>query len=303
MQKNQPPFSLGHGVFRVSDALDQGIPPERLRAVGLRHPHRGLRSTNAEPQDVVGRCVEYAPLLLPGQAFSHQTAALLWGLPGPPGWVASRADLHVVATGEHRAPRRPDVVGHTAPGLPLATVEGLPVVLPTRAWIQCAERWALDDVVAMADALQDRWSPHGLAQFLPRELLESAVESAAGRRGCRTLADALALSRPKVWSPQETRLRLLVLRAGCREPDELNEKQFAADGTYLGRPDMAYPREKVAIEYEGDGHRVDRATFENDIERRERFAADNWRTLRVTKSQLTEAQELAARLRRFVPAA
>ena len=53
-----------------------------------------------------------------------------------------------------------------------------------------------------------------------------------------------------------------------------------------GRPDLAYRDRKIGIEYEGDYHRVSASTFRSDIARRERFADEGWRTLRVTGDDL-----------------
>lgn len=56
-------------------------------------------------------------------------------------------------------------------------------------------------------------------------------------------------------------------------------------------PDISIPDTRVAFEYEGDGHRVDRAQWYADIERRELVEAEGWRVVRVTARDLFHDRE------------
>lgn len=67
----------------------------------------------------------------------------------------------------------------------------------------------------------------------------------------------------------------------------MNARRHDDAGRYLGRPDSSWPRERLALEYEGAVHRTDAVTFAADIERREAFADARWDVLRVTKEHLT----------------
>ncbi|MBF4576965.1 hypothetical protein [Frondihabitans sp. VKM Ac-2883] len=91
----------------------------------------------------------------------------------------------------------------------------------------------------------------------------------------------------------------------CRDAEERapGRTLYAADGSYLGRPDLAYRDRKIGIEYEGDYHRVSASTFRSDIARRERFADEGWRTLRITGDDLASPAELESRCRRLLPPA
>jgi len=95
------------------------------------------------------------------------------------------------------------------------------------------------------------------------------------------------------------RLRLLVVRAGSREP-ELNVERRTAEGLYLGKPDLSWSVEKAAVDFEGDGHRTDRTQRQRDIDRRERFVDHGWSYHRVTDRHLRHplSGQLLARLRR-----
>jgi hypothetical protein len=175
-------------------------------------------------------------------------------------------------------------------------LNGVPVVPPLVAWAQCAELLQLDDVVALGDALAGRWSR--LAEARERSLaeLQAVIDGWDGRRGARRLREALELIRANVWSPKETELRLALVRAGLPEPPALNVEFKADDGTWLGIVDMAYPERRLAIEYEGDGHRLDKGQWRSDIARRERFADAGWRTIRVTDDDLVSPRILVARI-------
>ena len=53
-------------------------------------------------------------------------------------------------------------------------------------------------------------------------------------------------------------------------------------GGWLARPDLSYPDWKIAIEYDGDQHRVDPRQWRRDIARRENLEADGWIVLVIT---------------------
>lgn len=303
MRRQPLPSSLPSRRFLVSRALVSGAGRKRLRARDLRSPHHGVRAVGGEGPALIDRCRDYAPLLAEGHLFSHLTAAELWGLPLP---LAPRGQihaLHVTATAAVREPRRPGVVGHTGSGIRSVRHLGVNVVGPVRAWIQCAELLEVDDLVIMGDALLSKWSPFAAARFHRIEDLRRLLDRCSGRRGIRRLREAIELMRPKSWSPKESELRLLIVRSGLREPDALNEKVYAADGSAIGRPDMQYKDARVYVEYEGDHHRTNKETFRLDIVKRERLADEGWRGIRVTELDLSEPASLLRRLSRYIPPA
>jgi very-short-patch-repair endonuclease len=96
----------------------------------------------------------------------------------------------------------------------------------------------------------------------------------------------------------ETRLRLLLIDAGLPEP-VIGNTIFDWTGAFVGTPDLAYVAERIAIEYEGDGHRSDPAVFAEDIERRERMQEAGWYVIRVIKDHVFRKQAwLVDRVRR-----
>jgi very-short-patch-repair endonuclease len=193
-------------------------------------------------------------------------------------------------------------VGHDlADGAAVQRVDSAPVVDPVSAWCQSATLLSLDALVAVGDALAGSWSPHPAARRRPTAELARAVEARAGTRGAGRLRDALGLVRPRVESPKETELRLLLLRAGLPEP-EVNMKRRDGLGRYLGKPDLSWAEHLVSAEYEGDGHRSDPQRWRNDIDRAERFTDAGWRVVRVTQRDLhgAGAERLILRLSRLL---
>jgi len=108
----------------------------------------------------------------------------------------------------------------------------------------------------------------------------------------------MSLIREDSWSPRESLLRFHLVTAGLPEP-ELNIDVFDDDGWFLGCVDMAYPAQKVAIEYHGYMHAK---TWDRDVERVARLRAAGWTVIEVTASALADVQGLidrvAAALRR-----
>jgi very-short-patch-repair endonuclease len=129
--------------------------------------------------------------------------------------------------------------------------------------------------------------------------LEDAVAARSGRRGAVRLSAAICHVRVGAESPQESRLRLLLIERGLPEP-VINHEVRTVTGTFLARVDLAYPERRLAIEYEGDIHRLDLRVFRKDIARRERVEDHGWRMLRVTADDLQPAAQsrLIARVSR-----
>jgi hypothetical protein len=95
--------------------------------------------------------------------------------------------------------------------------------------------------------------------------------------GCR----AASLARVGVDSPQETRLRLLLVLAGFPEP-RVNLIIRGRDGGWRRRYDLAYEELRLIIEYDGRQHADDPKQWMTDIFRREELDHIRWRLVLVT---------------------
>jgi hypothetical protein len=304
--------------FAVRAALAAGITAGRLRGRDLDAPFRGVRmdplaqvelsrfgvfpSARAagEFAALVARCRAYAPLLRPGQFFSHTTAARLWKAPLPTSFTDAEP-LDVSTLFPQRAPRSEGITGHQAPATARIVERfGLPVCEPSSAWISLARRLGLDDLVAVGDHLVLDplvLDPSDARPYTTIAQLRAAVEGSSGW-GTRAAASAIEHVREGVESRPETRLRLLLVRAGLPEP-EVGVDIYDDAGTWLGRADQLFREFKVISEYDGEQHRTSSTQYDRDEARIENFHRAGYATVRVRKGQLFgrphEAVERVAR--------
>lgn len=97
----------------------------------------------------------------------------------------------------------------------------------------------------------------------------------------------------------ETRLRLIVIRAGLARP--VANRDVVVDGCWLARPDLSWPDLRIAVEYDGDHHRLDRAQWQRDIGRRRLLEDAGWLLVVVTADDvLRHPDQLVDRLRRLI---
>lgn len=276
--------ALARGPVTPRAAAVLGVRRDVLRGKRFETPFHGVRLPAGAGTDLVQRCRALA-LLLPDAAFSHSTAAALLRLPdvGPPAGA-----IEVSLPRGARATRRPGVRGHT--GLAERDVEvtsGLRVVRAARTWADLAARHDVGALVVLGDAALRS----GLATG---EGLAGAV--LPGRRGCRRARTALGLLDARSDSPMESLLRVLLVTNGLPAP-EVN-RDVVVDGVWLARPDLSYPRLRIALEYEGDHHRTDRRQWLRDKARRRLLEDHGWVVLEVTSVDVLEQPgQLVARVR------
>ena len=300
----QPPLPADLGTrFSVADALRAGVSPSRLRKADLTRPFHGIRTLSGAAFDVVSdrhgrelgpverdhlrRAHEYATVMSDGQFFSHVTAAVIWGLPLPRG-IAGRKGIDVAVFPPSRLPRGQGVRGHeTTPRLTTVRRDphsGLLVASPASTWAMLGAILRDPyDLIAAGDAAVRDWR---VAEPLTTLAALAAAVGSGRRVGVGSLRAALPLVRTRSASRPETRARLTLIDAGGEEP-ELNFDVFEA-GRKIACVDLAYPRLKIAVEYEGEHHLLDPEQWARDIRRYERLVAAGWRVIRVTKIELFE---------------
>lgn len=309
--------------FRTRDAIHAGTTPRRLRAGDLIAPVRGVRVPNrgalppagrADARNVGGSLRHGSPpdletlcravlLHRPERiAFSHQTAARIIGAPLPMGIDESR--IHVSVPAGDRALQVRAVAGHTLTAWRIVIVRGLPITAPEQIWLDLAAVLDRDALVALGDWLVNNRPASnppasGLHPAATIESLTRALAEARGRRGVARARSALPLLRAGAESPAESRLRLTLMDGGLPEP-WINYSLHDRRGGFVARVDLAYPAERIAIEYEGEHHRVDRSTWHRDIHRREAVEDLGWRMVRVTAHDLRNPHTLLTRIRRLV---
>ena len=274
-------------ISTTRQALSVGLSPAHVRSPHLDASVWGVRAA-APPASLQARCRLYSTRL-PSAFFSHGTAALLLGLPVPQGEDAS-LDLSVVAP--DRAPHAKGIIGHSLvlSAEDIAEVDGLRVTAAARTWFDLGKVLSVPDLVAAGDRIIARAAPLAF-----RDALAAMVESHPGERGVRRLATALALLTDRAESPQESRLRTILMQAGLPEPS-VNLEIFDGRGRFLARGDLVYERERLILEYQGDYHR-DRVQWRKDMTRRSAVEAEGWRVLELNADDLRTPAALVARVR------
>lgn len=226
--------------------------------------------------------------LTPDSTCCFGTAGLLWGCPLP---LAQQNDLkiHLAKLGGGTRPVRKGVAGHrlVLRDADVVMLDGVRVTSPARTWLDLAAVLPLDDLVVAGDHFicsQSRsFGPRKAALCSLAELHEQVLAN-PGARGIRIARQALELCRVGADSAPESRLRLALGRLGLPEP-ALSYVVLDQTGWELAWPDVAFPAFKVAVNYDGRHHLLERQR-ESDIRRDESIAAIGWTSVTVTAGQV-----------------
>lgn len=272
--------------FTRRAARAAGVPDSRLRAADLARPFRGVRAPVDVPATLQSLCAAYLLRMTPGQAFSHETAARLYGLPLP-AYIGGTSPLHVSVLTGSRPPEARGIRGHElSPGRwrtqgillndPLnSLLAELPVLSPALVFAQLAAVMDPDDLVALGDAIVGGESP--LSSVRDLAWISSHW---TGRRGARKLVGAVPQVRVGALSRPESLHRMLLVRAGIPEP-RLNVVVEDRLGRPIAMADEVWEGYRTLVEYEGELHRTSRGKFRSDITRFERYADGEWAALRA----------------------
>ncbi|MFF1573422.1 endonuclease domain-containing protein [Leifsonia sp. NPDC058292] len=287
------PAVLSTSGFTTGAGRAAGMSKERMRGRDLARPFHGVRSTGHDAGAVSALCQAYASRMHPRGFFSHTTAAVVWGIPIPRR-LESAADLHVSVPSPLRAPSGRGIVGHSATVRQSAVRlrDGVRVSAPERTWCELGAMLSMEDLVAAGDHIIH----HG-RRLASHEALRLSAAAWAGQRGVANLRSAVDLLGEHSESPPESRLRLMLLRAGF---DDLraNAPIVLPDGTRY-RADFAIPSRALLIEYQGDHHR-DRLQYQRDLTRTAALQADGWTVLQLGHRDLLSETALIARIRAII---
>lgn len=323
MPKPRPlPAHLG-STFTVRAAANAGVTASRLRRDDLVRPFRGIRTAPASPppslallddEDPYHRQAEarrlliaqYAPRLTGTQFISHESAAAMWNAPLPLAWtdegdIAESTDLpvHVSSFGDGHLIRAQGVAAHRARHRTsrFTYIERIPVADAATTWTSLGGL-PLISLVALGDYFCRVWRAGfgrpdaGRAPLSTIARLQAVIDS--GRRtGITRLREAVELIREDSWSPKESAVRCHLMFAGLPEP-ELNRDVYDERGAFLGCVDLAYPEQKIAVEYQSVLHH---GRYSADVERLAALRAAGWIVIEVTAALLSTPDVLVARVR------
>lgn len=228
---------------------------------------------------------------------SHRSAAEMWGLIQPCGYVD-------VAVAGHRKPRlQPPAVAHQIKDLDPALApirNGIPLTDPVRTVIDLGlvvPTWGVRD--ALSRGLTTKLFTLPQVQQLRHDL------GRQGRNGTGIVRQILAerlLSGGQEESVLEARLSTLVQRHELPVPDLQFEVWHA--GRFVARVDAAYPAPRVAIEVDGFVAHTTPDARQRDRTRQHRLVALGWTVLRFTWDDIVNrpaavADEIHQALRRL----
>ena len=174
----------------------------------------------------------------------------------------------------------------------IAVADGLLVTTPERTAFDLARRGRVGEAVSRLDAL-------ARATHFKAEDVMRLAQRHPHVRGLRRVERVLDLVDPGAESPRESWLRMLLINAGYRRP-ATQMPVPGPDGYPRYYLDMGWEDIKVAVEYDGEHHRMDQASYRKDIVRLEYLAAARWVVIRVVKGE--QRNRILARVDRAVKA-
>lgn len=281
--RQQIPAEWVERPFAVPHALARGLRIGRLSEADLVVPFRGVRSASGA---LTHRRLLAAHALRNRDdlVVSHTSALLLWGAPLPRA-VERESAIHLSTFGEIR-PRMRHAIAHRldAARCTTARLDGAVVTDPSTSWVLSAPLLDLDSLVAAGDFLVTGTHPFdGAPALATLDGIAEAVDRVPGARRIRRARDALALIRYGSLSRQETLVRLMLARGGLPEP-ALNHR-VVERGRLVAMVDLAFVRERVAVEYESLLHMAP-AKFRRDIRKQQELAAAGWTVHRLTSDDV-----------------
>jgi very-short-patch-repair endonuclease len=283
-----PPRRPPHidGVLRGTDAVRLG----QLTRAQLRGPaFRRLRQDVYCAADllVTHRVqAEGVALLAPPEAvFGGLTAATLWSRNAP--FAGPDDPVEVVLPPGVRWNPTPDVTVRTADTAGDVVDDGtLRWTDRVRTAVDLARRGPLDDAVVLLDQLVH-------AGVVRLDDVRAAVAELPRCRGSALARQVAAEADGLAQSPQETRLRLLMRRAGLPVP--VAQYVVRHDRRFVAQVDFGFPEQKLAVEYDGGWHGA-AGQLSKDRARMNRLLAAGWRILFVTAADMWRRDELVDRI-------
>ncbi|MCV7356702.1 endonuclease domain-containing protein [Mycolicibacterium fluoranthenivorans] len=168
---------------------------------------------------------------------------------------------------------------------------GAECTTPARTAFDLGRRYAAQVAVPVLDALMN-------ATGVTREEVAVVIDAHPGFRGVANVRAVLDLVDGGAESPQESRLRLLLVEAGLPRP----ETQIVFRDLRI-RVDLGWRRWKVAVEYDGVQHWSDARQRSWDIDRIALLEDAGWSVVRVSAEMMARPDVIAARVRAKLRAA
>jgi hypothetical protein len=245
-------------------------------------------------EDTLSTRVEAAKLVLGQDGFlCGLTAAWIYGVDaqdrrGRLVWMGRR-------TGDWRRVRSGCLIREiTVDSSDLVIVDGTSITTAVRTAFDCARWLSLVEAVVVCDALAH-------SGLMAPESFRAYVRRHRKLRGVRQADWVAQLLEPLSESPMESRLRVLLITSGFEQP----VAQYVitdSSGNFVARADLAYPEQRIIVEYDGAQHWESRR---EDDRRRDAMRELGWTVLVASRTDYYEQPQafLAGVRRAFATAA
>lgn len=263
-------------TYSAATARAAGLSRKQLRGPGFLRLAHDLVVRLEDAIDQRERLGLLATVLPPDAAFSHLTAAALFGAP-----VEAPSRAHVSLTPRKVLPQRAEFIVHSRQLTPGDVVQhdGLRVTSGAQTFLDLAQYLPPAELVAVGDALLR--ARHLTAVSLSERLARAdRVRGVVRARACAPLLCDQAMSRP------ESLMRYWLVTSEL--PDPLPQMPVLDRwGREVAHADLGYSQWKLALEYEGRQH-AQVEQFDRDIDRYSLMAADGWLVARFANRHLNE---------------
>jgi len=262
---------------RLKDLLAQ----RALRRV-LRNVY--VRADQPDTPDLRARAAQL--VLSPHAVACDRTAAWLWGVD-----TFEYRELEIVPPVEscvlrgHNRTRRPEVNGRVRDLAPsdIVIVDCVASTTALRTALDLACSQSRRQALAILDAFMRH---HGLTVAEMRRELVRYFR----RRGVVQARELVSLADPRSESPGESWVRMDVIDHRLPAPEP--QWWVTDDGRPVYRLDLAWPKSRIAVEYDGREYHEDDVRRKHDEERRAWLRRRGWTVVVVTKDDFsTEAVE------------
>jgi hypothetical protein len=261
--------AAGWSRRRLVDGVRNGV----LRRVLL-----GVYVAAEVPDTFETRAAALSLVVSPHSVVCDRTAAWLHGID-----VFGFGDLEILPPIEtcmlrgHTRTRRDGVDGRTRDLLQrdLMRVHGIVVTTPLRTALDLGCGLGRHRAIGALDRFMQL---HGLTH----EQMQRELPRYFRRRGVIQLRELVPLADPRAESMRESWVRIDIHDAGLPAPEL--QVWIDVDGVPTYRLDLAYPKQRVAVEYDGeDFHRRTPAQRERDRERRTWLREHGWNVIVIDK--------------------
>ena len=279
---------LPDGPFTLQTARGSGWSRRQLDQMladgTLRRVLRGVYDLAEAPDTLESRAAALALVATPFGVFCDRTAAWLHGVDAYEfRELEILPDLDcLVLRGRHRIERtgcrggERDLAPHD-----ICVIDGLQVTTPLRTALDLACMLPRAAALAVLDAFMRIYK-------LTRTTYLRELPRYRGRRGVVQLRELILLATHLAESPAESRTRLAVIDAGIPAPRP--QHWVHEHGVALFRLDLAWPKSRVAVEYDGEEwHDRTDDQRESTRLRRQWLREHGWIVIVVTKESFAPA--------------